>query len=131
MDSLQVRKSDESLEGERAMKVKVKVIKRNLGRMVVEWVEDGKLKRGELPQSDLIGEDQVEDRKLEWAIPYGEPWEEVTLQASSEMLAEEFRRVGIWTVKDLEQNPEKARAALMAAYGLDFHSLLKLIRERR
>lgn len=111
--------------------MKVKVITRSLGRMVVEWVEDGKLRRGELPQSDLIGEDQVEDHKLEWAVPYGEPWEEVTLQASSEELAEGLRRAGIWTVEDLERNPEVARAALMAAYALDFHSLLKLVRERK
>jgi hypothetical protein len=109
--------------------VKVKIIARNQGMMVVEWVEDGQLKRGQLPQSDLNGADEVDDEKLNWAMPWGEPWAEmVELKATSGQLEQELHKVGIWTLEDLQAYPDRAQSALLATYAIDYHKLLSLIR---
>lgn len=111
--------------------MRVNVVIRNRGMMVVEWMDDGVLRRGQLPQSDLIGSDEVLDEKLNWAMPWGEPWAElVTLEATSSQLEVELHRVGIWTLEDLRAFPEKARTAILATYGIDYHKLLSLAQRR-
>ena len=63
---------------------------------------------------------------FEMGMPWGVPWEEVELKASSDTLAAGLRRRGIWTANDLRANPGGALAAIQSAYGVDLTALRRL-----
>ena len=106
--------------------MEVKIVGRDGKAIVVEWVDNGKTYRGVLPAGRVRGNNAYL-KDLRRAAPYGIAWEEVVeLQATSELLAEELRKRGIWTGKDLYDHPEQAQSAIMATYGIDFQTLLKI-----
>ena len=65
--------------------------------------------------------------EADWRLSDGTPWEEVViLKATSEQLAQNLRMRGIWTAQDVYDQPEQTQSAIMATYGLDYHTLLKI-----
>jgi len=109
----------------------VKIIQRQGQAALVEWIDDGVTRRSTVP-SAVIQKRRVPTAELKRGIPYGEPWEElIELKATPEILAAELRRRGIWTVEDLQANPEIARGAIMDAYGCELGHLMRAVKERR
>ena len=107
--------------------MEVKIIARDGHSALIEWVDNGKLYRGILPIASIRGDSYVTKTELKRAAPYGTPWEEVViLKATSEQLAQNLRMRGIWTGQDVYDQPEQTQSAIMATYGLDYHTLLKI-----
>ena len=107
--------------------MEVKIIARNGRSSLIEWVDDGNVHRGMLPSSSIRGDGYVTKKELERAAPYGIAWEEVViLKATSEDLARALRQRGIWTAKDLQDRPADAQVAIMATYGIDYQTLLRI-----
>ena len=125
MDSVSVRKGYEDGKGVQSMKCKV--VFRDGQSAVVEWVDNGKLFRGILPASSIRANNEVYKTELRRAAPYGVAWEEVvTLQATSELLAANLRKRGIWTMHDLVEDPDLTQGAIMETYGVDYQTLVRL-----
>ena len=107
--------------------MEVKIIARDGHSSLIEWVDSGKVYRGILPNSSIRDNGYVYKTELKRAAPYGVPWEEVViLKATSEQLAQNLRMRGIWTAKDVYDHSEQVQSAIMATYGIDYHTLLKL-----
>lgn len=70
-------------------------------------------------------EEKDNPEAFEAGMPWGIPWEAVELSASSQDLAAELRRRGIWSIEDLRQNPKGAMGALQATYGVDVAMLFQ------
>lgn len=115
--------------------MRVKLIRRQGHAQLVEWHElgpDGTRHyfRSVLPWSalDLVGQHEAEHDDPHRGIPYGEPWEEYLMEAgmpeaTAAGIANELRRMGIWTVEELQADPETARAAFQKGYGMDVQRL--------
>jgi hypothetical protein len=126
VDRLSIRKGNEGCARECDV-VEVKIVARNGHSVLIEWVDNGNLYRGILPASSIRGDGYVQKKELKRAAPYGVPWEEVViLQATSDTLAQELRKRGIWTALDLQDRPAEAQGAIMAAYGIDYQTLLRI-----
>ena len=95
--------------------------------MLVEWVEDGKPKRGIIPLDEYnFVKRTVAKDTLAAAIPYGVPWEDLEVpEITAEDFANSLRRAGIWSVDDLRTNPNRAVAALQAAYRISLPALME------
>jgi hypothetical protein len=107
--------------------MEIKVVDRDGKAVVVEWVDNGRLKRGVLPAKDVKRGKYTTKTALRRAAPYGLPWEElVQLRATSEDLAEQLRKRGIWNLEDLWSKGEEVQAAIMATYRVDMFELRKL-----
>lgn len=107
--------------------MEVKIIARDGHSALIEWVDNGKLYRGILPIASIRGDSYVTETELKRAAPYGIAWEEVViLKATSEQLAQNLRKRGLWTAQDVYGQPEQAQSAIMATYGIDYHTLLKI-----
>lgn len=103
--------------------VPVRVIEQRGPSVVVEY--GGGMKRCIIPAEEVTS-GGVDPATLEMGAPYGIPWESVlTLSATPQQLADELRRNGIWTVADLESNPQAAFGAIQAVYGVDLAALYK------
>ena len=102
----------------------VKVIEKSGAVVLAEWIDNGIPYRGILPAEAMEGEYVSED-ELDRAIPYGEPWEEIELKATSGLLAKNLRNAGVWTAEDLRRKPEIVNGVLLATYGMDYQTLLR------
>jgi len=91
-------------------------------------VELGGLKRVYVP-ARAVKDGQVSETAFKRGVPYGVPWEKVKLEATAEDLADNLRRVGIWTADDLRKRQAAALGALQATYKIDLASLNRLARE--
>ena len=111
--------------------VKVKIIQRKGQAALVEWVDSEGTHRATIPMG-VIRKGQAAEDELSYGIPYGEPWEElITVSATSETIAAELRRCGIWTREDLEARPTQALSAIQSAYGVGLADLLRAVRQRK
>ena len=110
----------------------VTVIQRQGKAVLIEWQDAVGVHRGILPAT-LVGDGQnVAFSDLQAALPYGIPWERVTLPiVTLEQFAQAFRAQGIWTEEDLHRNIPKARAAIQEVYGVNLGFLLDAIRRHR
>ena len=107
--------------------MEVKIIAVDGRSTLIEWVDNGIVYRGILPSSSIRGDGFVYKKELKRAAPYGIPWEEVViLKATSELLAQNLRQAGIWTAQDVYDHPEKVQGVIMATYGIDYHTLLRI-----
>ena len=114
--------------------MRVKLIRRQGHAQLVEWHEPGddgtpRYFRSVLPWSALTVKGQeAEHDDPHRGIPYGEPWEEYLMEAgvpeaTAAVIANELRRMGIWTVAELQADPETARSAFQKGYGMDVQRL--------
>ena len=126
MDCISICQGDESGEGGYSL-MEVKIIAVDGRSTLIEWVDNGIVYRGILPSSSIRGDGFVYKKELKRAAPYGIPWEEVViLKATSELLAQNLRQAGIWTAQDVYDHPEKVQGVIMATYGIDYHTLLRI-----
>jgi len=110
--------------------VQVKVLNDQGKTVLVEWVEDNKIKRGFIPSKNLATDSLVAKKVLSAATPYGLPWAKlIKLQATPEGIEVALHRAGIWTMEDLMKNPMPALGAIQAAYWLDMSILLMAAQE--
>ena len=110
--------------------MRVKVISTSGKAALVEWIIEKSVYRGTVPLDKVLS--GVVDRDvLAMAVPYGEPWEEIELETSGTVLAQELRRRGIWTAEDLFANGQAAQAAIRAAIGLDVSKLMLFAKRAR
>ena len=101
------------------------------GSHLVQWSEEGRLKRAWVP-SRLISKDlEVSPKTLKESPPYGIPFDDalksVTIAAST--IADALHRRNIWTYEDLQKNPGSVSRALIAASELSVSSIQNSIRE--
>jgi len=112
-------------------RIKVKVVQRNNQASLVEWItEDGDLRRATVPSAVIIN-GACDSAELEYGIPYGVAWEQLITARDdfAPRLARELRRRGIWTVEELEANPNAVLGAIQAAHGVDLAVLLRAARQ--
>ena len=103
----------------------MKTIKIQGKSKVVEYKEGGEIKRCVLPLD-------VEDIRL--GAPYGLPFQMLLLKANvdermAQKIERELHKRNIWTVEDLQSNPNAALSAIQAAYSLDVQKLLNLAKK--
>lgn len=91
----------------------VKVILQKGGSALIEYVADERVLRSYVPASEL-SDDRVSDEVAEQGIPYGFPWEDITIEFDGQRYADELHNLGVWTVEDATRNPNKVWAALHA-----------------
>ncbi len=110
----------------------VKVIERKGQVVLVEWQDAVGVQRGILP-AKVVGDGQnVEYQDLMAAMPYGIPWERITLpQITLAQFAQAFREKGIWTEQDLQRKLPLARQAIQEVFGINLSFLLEAIRRVR
>ena len=106
--------------------MKVRLIKQSGVASLTEYVSpSGGLCRVCIPTSSISAEGEVPLEEQERGIEWGLPWEELlTIRVTPEQIAAELRRHGIWTAEDLRRSPDRALAALQAAYGVTVQTLL-------
>jgi len=90
---------------------------------LVEWVADGKVYRGFLPEKKFSPEG-LPDSVLSKATPYGLPWAKLaTFQATPEGLEEALHNADIWTLDDLVTKIQAGIGAIQTAYQFDLAAL--------
>jgi hypothetical protein len=103
----------------------VRVIAAEGKSALVEWADGaGLLRRAFVPRAKLE-EDKADPGDLEKGIPYGVPWEEAVdlSNATPEAFADALRRLGVWTLADLEARPKLIRQALFNVTGITLAAL--------
>lgn len=111
--------------------MKTKLIRRQGNVALVEIYDEGTYTRVIVPSNKVSDSGTVNPAILEMGIPYGCPWEEmITLTATPEMIANELRRRGVFTVDDLLSNPKVAFSAVQYVYGIDAQKLVKAALEK-
>lgn len=109
----------------------IKIISRRGQSALVEYLKSGKLQRATVPVAD-IADDQISDYKLKLGIPYGIEWSKyVRLEATSQDLEQNLRRVGIWTKEDALNNAQRVLGAIQATYQIDLGTLLRIAKEAK
>lgn len=118
------------------MKIKVKVIKKERGAVLVEYGEtpagggEVRTRRLILPPDALDEKtSEIDAVSVETGIDYGGDWETylegvVDPEATVWRIAEYLRQAGIWTCDDLRDDPNAAIGAIQRAYRLDYINLL-------
>jgi hypothetical protein len=100
---------------------------------VIEYLDGGTAKRCVVPVGVLVNEDGVttcDEFDVRAGIPYGIDWDSllggaIDFAGLIERIAEALRRNGVWTKADA--TPQKIYSALQEAYGVDVHTIIKLI----
>jgi hypothetical protein len=92
----------------------VKIIQKENGNALIEWVDEGQYHRSIVPLESVV-DNQTEHP--EWGIEYGEDWAALVGQIDAGELANELRRRGIWTKEDLRQHHKAALGAVMHVAG--------------
>lgn len=109
--------------------IPVKVIWWQQHTALVEYVihlKDGTDLRRVLVPREVIHDDVAEKQDLEAGVPYGLPWEEiVSIRVTPELLAIEFRRLGLWTMEDLLSKPQKITEAVQRVNRLNHSAVIQ------
>lgn len=107
---------------------RVTVVNRQGASVLVEWQDNGNLRRASLPARSVV-DNEVDDTELGYAVAYGLPWEQLlTVRVTPDAVANALRRRGIWTASDLQRSPNVALAALQEAYSIDVSALLSAVK---
>jgi hypothetical protein len=103
---------------------RVSVIAHNNKSTLVQWAVDGDVRRAYVP-TNKVEKDKVDETVLKQGIPYGVPWEDVVevRLVTSEDVGRAMRRANLWTVADLERNPQKAKKVLCQLSGIKLGTL--------
>jgi len=109
----------------------VQIILRKNDLTLVQWQENGSPSRAWVTPDMIISEDGTEAIVSEpkAGIPYGVEWSRIVeFRATAQEFEKQLRAQGIWTVADLRERPDGARAALQATYGIDLAVLMNMAR---
>lgn len=108
----------------------VKIIKKSGESALVEWGDNGGLHRAYIPETRISADGFVDKTVLDYAVPYGLPWESIIqFNASPDEFANQLRSHGIWNKEDAEKNPARVQGIIQSVYGVDFANFMKLINE--
>lgn len=111
--------------------IDIKIVSQRGQSALVEYIKDGQLERRVILASD-IHDGQVNEYNLNLGVQYGLKWSKlITLQATSEDLEQNLRRVGIWTGEDALNNVEKLLSAIQRTYKVDLGVLLRIAKEAK
>lgn len=103
--------------------MKVKIIREEPGRVLVEWIEDGELQRSILPNNLVDAEGNCDDPNV--GMPYGiDLLPLITISVSPEDIIRVLHNAGIWTVDEILDNPKVVQGAINTAYGAVLGDLL-------
>ena len=127
IDEIEAKQS----EAPEPAKIEVKVIKVDGKTSLVQYMDDGNCRRVYIP-SAKVSDDKVDERSLAKGVPYGLPWEKVTLpKITGEDFAEEQHRHGIWTAEDCRSDIKGKRAAIIQLYSPLFLALTEFLHEEK
>ena len=113
------------------MMIDVKVINSRGQSALVEYIENGRLKRKTVPVKDVI-DNQVNKYNLNLGISYGIEWSKlVKLNATPEQLEQNLRNAGIWTKEDALNNAQIVQGVLQKTYGIDYAAILRIAKEAK
>lgn len=105
----------------------VRVISERQGTTLIEWIDDGELRRALLPAREVSADGQVEFP--ERGLDYGLPWARfVTVEVTPEDIERSLKNAGIWTLEDLQHKPREAQGAIVAAFGTVLANLLRNVK---
>jgi hypothetical protein len=105
-------------------KTLVTVVKQKEQSSLVQFVTDEVLTRKYVPTKEIVN-GFVPDEVLEQAIPYGYPFEEITLIFNNQKFVNEMHNVGVWTAEDALKNQQKVWAALCATFAENLPIILE------
>lgn len=112
--------------------MKIVIINKHHGSSLIEWLEDGDIYRGTVPDSLLEG-NTIEDEHLSMAIPYGVDWafalEDVYRTVTISDFVQSLHNHGIWTAEDARRNSGKVQGAILSAYGVTFQTILRVAQD--
>lgn len=101
-------------------------------KAIVEWMDNGELRRGVVP-SEVLGELDEDEDLVSLAVPYGLDWESIVeaglpleVEEISKTIAKKLRAAGAWTVDDI--TPQLVNNVVLSAV-LDYHTLMRLVKE--
>lgn len=90
----------------------VKIIERQGKAALVAWMDGDLYKRVTIPANKLVGNDVSPD-VLAQGVAYGLNWEDILSGwPGADILANEFRRQGIWTAEDFWRGAASVRGAI-------------------
>jgi hypothetical protein len=108
--------------------MQIKVLLQVGGNSLVEWTDGDVVNRVYIPSSEVVNNSTSIDT-LNSGVQYGLDFESLKIPSiTSEMLAHEMRRRGLWTVDDVMKYPNKVIAALQSVYRLDLGTLRNAVR---
>jgi hypothetical protein len=108
----------------------MKLIKNDGNAALVEYVEDGELKRKIIPRSAVDENGQIDRFELEVGIPYGIAWADyIQLDATPKDIERELHKAGIWTADDLRIKQQAAVGAIQTALGIHLGLLNIIVKE--
>lgn len=101
------------------MKIKVKVVFRRNKAVVLERVVDSVPERVSVEEKHLskLGEDvYIEEDEFEMGIPYGLPFDILPqICINPTQISENLHKAGIWTAKDIKNNPKAVQSAILSS----------------
>jgi len=113
-------------------KESVDIIAEDENVVLAQW-HDGEARRAYVPTAE-VKENKAPAEVLDAGIPYSAPWEEIIeamltpTDLSYKAFAASLHKHGIWTAKDIENNPRAAKRAIDAALGITAGELLRRAR---
>lgn len=104
--------------------MQVKVIRSKGQASLVEWIEQGEVRRGVVPDDILFDRNKniasITEDALATAIPYGVPFDEMNLAVDAKALARELHKYGVWTAKDVQDNQQAVMQAVRVVLNLTY-----------
>jgi len=104
------------------IKIKARKIKRKGSAVLLEYSQDGVLKRSIVSSKDIEGFKEVDsnivipENLLDQGIPYGIPWELMVMSYTITPLivSEKLHSLGIWTYEDAISKPQLVMEAVFS-----------------
>lgn len=121
----------------RDSKIEGTVIFRKKSAILVEFVDEGLVRRITCPSGSLEvsekGKVLLSPSDIEQGIMYGIPWEYKLQEVivTPEKMAIELRRHGIWTAEDARKSPDGVKGAVLSMASLILSSVNQLVKESR
>lgn len=107
----------------------VTIVRRKGESLLVEYQEDGRLKRVLVPATAVSETGEISAEVVEMGIPYGEAWASMIQvnTVTAEDIEDALHRSGVWTADDLRKHPQAAVGALQQVYGIQLAVLLAAV----
>lgn len=105
--------------------IRVTVISRKGSAALVQYVEGGMVHRKYVPLG-VIDNSAVDGETLEQGIPYGYPWDELSISFDSARFANELHNVDVWTTADALRSPQRVTAAIRATISDNLKEVLTI-----
>lgn len=111
--------------------IKITKISSKGSSTLIEWVEDGLIKRSRVPEEEVISQGKdTYCKNPEWGIPWGEPWEDYLSENNSYLIANDLRRAGIWFLEEFLTRRREASAVFRQHGSGELDSMTEAIRAK-